>query len=101
MILEQWPSLSSYYDAHEDRNRKGHVRRAAAHLSNPLMKLLPLFLKFVFRPLNEFNTMFKVIRIHALAIVRLLTRSGLSVWHDLSLMQYFFYFCAKLYIYQL
>ena len=39
--------------------------------------------------------MFKVIRIHALAIVRLLTRSGLSVWHDLSLMQYFFIFARN------
>ena len=58
--LQQWPALASYFESHEEVEKPGRVKRISELLSNPVAKLLYMFLEFILTPLNEFNTTFQV-----------------------------------------
>ena len=59
-LLHHWPALKSYFSSHDDVEKDGRVKRVAAWLSDPQMKLSCHFLPLVFDILNEFNTTFQV-----------------------------------------
>ena len=57
--ISQWQALKSYFVSHEDVEKPGRVKKIALLLQETGNYLYMLFLHYILRPLNKFNTLFQ------------------------------------------